>query len=389
MDEGLLAVIGILTFCSVLGIFGNALVLCVYVRKRNKVASTVFIITLAATDFMTCLIIIPYTIAVEYLRYEVKYDIFCKLYMFFITSNVPFSAFIMVGIAFDRYLCICHPFKQLLNAKRAKGIIAVMGVFAVTLGILTALNFGVYQLTIPTIESIFNDNINFKYLMSNFTETSSNLENLYNDSVWIAYNSTQFDRILKTIHAQTEYLQYTGICKTNEIIFDSAFTYRYQKAYSSFYVMALIIVSMLYTLVLRSVLARRTRRLKMNLQKSYGCVSSNNKGSTMAMTQVSVNGHEVRSVIVHTRQKCLHLNRQMTIREKCLIANIKTALMLFVVTAVFTVFFLPAWLMAHSVIPYNIVIFYMYFFYNVANPIIYAFMNAAFRRDLKDISCCK
>jgi cholecystokinin A receptor/hypocretin (orexin) receptor 2 len=59
--------------------------------------------------------------------------------------------------------------------------------------------------------------------------------------------------------------------------------------------------------------------------------------------------------------------------------------MLFVVTAVFTVAFLPAWLMAHKVIRYNMIVFYMYFSYNVANPIIYAFMNRAFRRDLREV----
>jgi cholecystokinin A receptor/hypocretin (orexin) receptor 2 len=42
--------------------------------------------------------------------------------MFFITSNVPFAAFIMVAIAVDRYLCICHPFRHLMNAQRAKRI---------------------------------------------------------------------------------------------------------------------------------------------------------------------------------------------------------------------------------------------------------------------------
>jgi cholecystokinin A receptor/hypocretin (orexin) receptor 2 len=61
--------------------------------------------------------------------------------------------------------------------------------------------------------------------------------------------------------------------------------------------------------------------------------------------------------------------------------------MLFVVTVVFIVTFLPAFLMALSIIPYNIIVFYMYFANNVANPVIYSFMNKNFRDDLKTLFC--
>jgi cholecystokinin A receptor len=57
------------------------------------------------------------------------------------------------------------------------------------------------------------------------------------------------------------------------------------------------------------------------------------------------------------------------------LANLKTAGMLFVVTVVFVVTYLPAFLMAMFVVPYNIIVFYLYFANNVANPVIYSFMN--------------
>ena len=49
--------------------------------------------------------------------------------------------------------------------------------------------------------------------------------------------------------------------------------------------------------------------------------------------------------------------------------------MLFVVTVVFVITFLPAFLMVLKLIPYNIIVFYFYFANNVANPFIYSFMN--------------
>jgi hypothetical protein len=75
--------------------------------------------------------------------------------------------------------------------------------------------------------------------------------------------------------------------------------------------------------------------------------------------------------------------------DRMRMANIKTALMLFVVTIVFILSFLPSWLIALQIIQAPVIVFYMYFVYNVVNPIIYAFMNQNFRTELKKIFRCK
>ena len=86
---------------------------------------------------------------------------------------------------------------------------------------------------------------------------------------------------------------------------------------------------------------------------------------------------------MHTRQR--EQSTAMSLNDRMLYANIRTAAMLFVVTVVFLFAFLPAWLMAHHVVPFNEIIFYMYFIYNTANPFIYAFMKKSFRDDLRKI----
>jgi len=68
-------------------------------------------------------------------------------------------------------------------------------------------------------------------------------------------------------------------------------------------------------------------------------------------------------------------------------ANLRTAAMLFVVTAVFVVTFLPASLISLRVMPYHIYVFYLYFVNNVANPFIYSFMNKNFRDQLYPLFC--
>jgi len=52
------------------------------------------------------------------------------------------------------------------------------------------------------------------------------------------------------------------------------------------------------------------------------------------------------------------------------------------VTLVFVVSFFPSLAMTLHLLPYSMSVFYMYFANNVANPVIYSFMNANFRRRL-------
>lgn len=98
----ILVVIGYLMTFSLAGSVGNAFVIYIFSRKREKSTTTVFILVLAMTDFFTCLVIIPFTIYYEVMEKRVNSNVQCKVYMFLITTNIPFSAFIMVLIAFDR-----------------------------------------------------------------------------------------------------------------------------------------------------------------------------------------------------------------------------------------------------------------------------------------------
>lgn len=65
----------------------------------------------------------------------------------------------------------------------------------------------------------------------------------------------------------------------------------------------------------------------------------------------------------------------------------KTTQILFTVTIVYIASFLPIFLMSYNLIPQNKILYYMYFLNNVANPIIYSFMNKNFRDDVKKVFC--
>jgi len=69
----------LLVFC-VLGVAGNVVVLAVFCQRGDQLASTVFIVVLAAVDFSTCLAVVPFTVYIELVRYNVDVDFVCKLY---------------------------------------------------------------------------------------------------------------------------------------------------------------------------------------------------------------------------------------------------------------------------------------------------------------------
>ena len=77
--ERSIVVVMLLVF-SVVGVAGNVVVLVVFSRRGDHLASTVFIVVLAVVDFTTCLIVAPFTVFIELVRYNVGADVVCKLY---------------------------------------------------------------------------------------------------------------------------------------------------------------------------------------------------------------------------------------------------------------------------------------------------------------------
>ena len=67
----LFVVIGLLCFLCVMGTVGNALVLYVFSKKKDKMVSTLFIVIMAIVDFSTCIVIMPATIYMEYVDFKV------------------------------------------------------------------------------------------------------------------------------------------------------------------------------------------------------------------------------------------------------------------------------------------------------------------------------
>ncbi|XP_076451246.1 uncharacterized protein LOC143287188 [Babylonia areolata] len=425
-----------LLFCMlvvffVLGVVGNALAFYIYYQKRDKTTSTLFILSLAATDFFTCLVGIPYTLANEMLKYWLLYDLVCKCYLFVMTFNIPLSAFIMVAVGFDRYFCICHPFLHVMTVRRAKICLVCLTLLACGLGIITALGYGVYYLesgqelvldtalstttstatatgtTTTTVRTLFTSDTDSQpgsaYSIMNATNSHSHSHTKWpllspdtapssSDSTTsrlsaaAASNNNDTDQpTYRRVNASQ--VVYLGMCVPNQLIFSSQFSDVYQKVYAATFLFSFLIIAILYALIYRSILIRRAWKAK---RKRMSCYASTANGpETVAavaaeetqLTNIN-NGNTVNTEATAVRASS---RTSVALRDRMLYANIKTAAMLFVVTVVFIISFLPSWLIGLDAINMNLILFYIFFLNNVANPFIYAFMNRTFRDDLRQL----
>ena len=373
----LIVVITMLSLFSLSGIVGNALAFSIYYKKRDKTTSNVFILSLAGTDFLVCLVVVPYTIAAELLNYHFVFDIVCKVYLFCITSNVPLSAFIMVAIAFDRYFCICHPFLRVLTVERAKLSVVCLTVLSFGLGVITALNFGLdYVQTVPVA--------NHSSVSAALDSSNVSSDRSANGTFSSGYSPepSQADVLNETEVVLYRTVLVRGeICTPNSMILSREFTALYQKVYAALFLVSFITVLVLYALIYRSILLRRRWRSRRKRMSCYTSVNGAEQTVVEETQMTAVNGNSDRSAATGKSAT----SRQIAIREKTLYANVKTAGMLFVVTIVFIISFLPSWLIGLKMMPFNLILFNIYFLNNVANPFIYAFMNRAFRDDLRQL----
>ena len=272
-----------LSVLAVVGSAGNAFVLYVF-SKKDQLTSTItlFVIALATADFITCLdvsdgtfnvlqlqestshldqsdfpylqssndtdhnnfitclVVIPFTVYMEIVDFHVLSDVCCKIYQFFITSNIPFSAFVMVAIAVDRYMCICQPFTRLLTLHRAKVLIGLLAAVAASLGACVAMFFGVY--------------VRSEDVAGNATELD-----------WANATLTPLDNYYVTTHAVVDAdsddgLINTGKCAANDLILSHEFQWYYQKLFAFMYPACLLVVVVLYALIYHSVVRRRYKR---------------------------------------------------------------------------------------------------------------------------------
>lgn len=380
----ILVVIGYLMTFSLAGSVGNAFVIYIFSRKREKSTTTVFILVLAMTDFFTCLVIIPFTIYYEVMEKRINSNVQCKVYMFLITSNIPFSAFIMVLIAFDRYFKICRPWNQCLDIRMSKKIVIAVLIFALSLGIIPSLTHGVYPIS---------DETSTKENVTTSLGFAGDKQGAHNGTVMVLNNTAYQDLRPKfpgNVSSNSSDMRriYEGYCMPVHEYFSQIFMNTYQNTYASLFLISCAFVTVLYALIFKSITLRRYKKSKRafkGMDRRTSTAITNTCTTRLTTTEPPETDQNRRAP---TNNNYVNESKR-SVRNKLRLANIKTAGILFVVTIVFILAFLPAWLMSIRVIKANIIVYYLYFSHNIANPIIYAFFNVTFRKDIRNAVYCK
>lgn len=255
LDAEHVALYLVLAFFSVLGVIGNAIAFYIFFLRRNSGTSVIFILALAGTDFITCLVTVPYTIVFEAMQYRLYYDGLCKMYMFFITSTIPYSSFIMAGIAFDRYFCICHPFLQVLNVQRARLVVLCLALPAFTFGIITGMSYGMFmEVHYVIANGSYFLGTNLSTELAEHPDSFTNIIYLtdlqYKEGGHLVETPHTFGND-STVHWLPTYriIEHNTECVMNNFYFTEDFQTWFRHVYTSCYVLCFVTVVSLYILI--------------------------------------------------------------------------------------------------------------------------------------------
>ena len=109
----MMPVVALMFVLMIIGIFGNTVVLIVYLHRNHRTTANIFIMYLAGTDLMACVAIHPYVIYKLFRNYDQTWTGACKMFEFAIHASLAISGLTLLAIAIDRYLAICRPVKFL------------------------------------------------------------------------------------------------------------------------------------------------------------------------------------------------------------------------------------------------------------------------------------
>ncbi|XP_046547398.1 orexin/Hypocretin receptor type 1-like [Haliotis rubra] len=119
----LLPVIVYLGILMIVGLVGNCLVLYVHFRKFNPSTTRTYVVSLAFFDLLSCLFSVPGEIVDLRFSFTFEAVALCKAERFCTTFSSLASGFTLMAVAVDRYRRICHPLKQQLQTNGARKVV--------------------------------------------------------------------------------------------------------------------------------------------------------------------------------------------------------------------------------------------------------------------------
>lgn len=277
-----------------------------------------FVLVLAISDLIVCIIIIPSTIAIETIKYRMSSVFLCKLYYVFFVGSSTFSSLLISAVALDRYLFICHSLKHILTLNRAKILVSCLAGISLILGI--AVSF-----------------------MVALKPDKENVDISVCDEI-------QFMNISTAVYVITNVIKYFN---------------------HGCFILSILAVLILYTAVFRAIVVTKSTTKKLTVS-----VTTANKSNGKESTHDGLTTSEKRN----SQKRGSKMSSKFFQKAQMSLQNLRSALMLFIIAIVYIVTFLPVFSTIYT--QGNLILYYLYFINSATNPCIYAIFTPSFRRNI-------
>ena len=323
---------------SLLGTMGNVITLYFFIRKPSSVPH-IFIRTLASADLVTCVLTLPINIWMEHSHHNTDSLTLCRTKIFLTTSTIPFASMLIVPIAVDRLLSIFKPYSRGMKKMEAIGIIIAIALCSALFGSIYAMDAHLLLVGPFSQQDNVTSMANLTHaLLSNFSQSSN-----------------------------------ISLCTHGRRFGSREFMENFSLVYSAVFGISGFVTLTLYIIIYAYIVSMR--------RKFRSLIVIESEDETSAEGDMELENQEKGN-----KQKGDMMDKSMI---KTVVGNIKLGVILFTASIVFIVAYLPAFLMAHKLIPLNLIVFFMYFSYNVLHPLTYVIFDETIRKELFPRTCCR
>lgn len=144
MTKAVLPVSILVAIGTVVGFFGNAIVIYVYTFHYKHCTFQVFILCLALVDILSTMITMPGEVVTQMYWYTYPSAVVCKVKSVSNLFTVAAEAMLLLAITFDRYLKACRPFGRQISIKTAKFTVIAIFLVSVVFAVPVAFFWGIH-----------------------------------------------------------------------------------------------------------------------------------------------------------------------------------------------------------------------------------------------------
>ncbi|XP_046340267.1 orexin receptor type 2-like [Haliotis rufescens] len=376
-----------LAILMLLGFVGNSVVCYVYLFKFQRITTTTyFVVSMAVLDLINCITSIPFEIIDLRHNFTLGASVVCKIMPVTVTFVSLASGNVLLAVAVDRYRKVCHAFRKQVTKTTAK------------LSIMLCCSLS----AVMTLPSVFVFGSRTVELGENVTGSECSISDSFKGSVFpVVYNGVQFVQFLiATVAIIVLYvLVWRQISRQHKYVStlttsaNTGGTFPVHVARSNEDQVTSVSTGDLF--MSSSIDCEQGKSIS-NISKSQNSTFSENDNASTFQRPTNLEDapqltHSDKPGCTVKVKDTLRLQRETQVR--------KTTLMLFLISLVFIISFLPhLGIMAATVINKNLydnlqgaqVAAYnicqrSYFINSAANPIIYSFCSVNFRRAVRDM----